>query len=189
MITTPTGGAGVATFYSRGPLSLLPALQDFWSAMGVHMPTGVTMVTENSGDLIEDTDGSIIGSWAEAAPVPAGGQVVGSFAAPSGAVVTWLTTGIVHSHRVRGRTFIVPLAGTSYQADGTLQDATAAAMRIEAAAFVTATAGSLAVWSRPFAGTPATGTRPANPARLGSSFVVAGSSVKDKVAVLRSRRD
>lgn len=183
------GAPGVATYYSAGGLSLTAGLHDLWSSYVTKMPVGVTATVESSGDLIDDATGDITGGWSEAATAQINGGQNGSYAAPAGCCVTWLTGGIVHSHRVRGRTFIVPMVATQFDNDGTLVGAARDQIVASSAAFVVAAAGSLVIWSRPFAGTPPIGTRPANPARPGSSHVVTGSSVRDKVAVLRSRRD
>jgi hypothetical protein len=127
-----------------------------------------------------------------AAVIPNG---TGPYAAPSGACLRWRTGTIVHNHRLSGRTFLVPLDGDCYSSGGKLTAGTVTALLGEANQLLITQSASLVVWSRPFLGTPAipptanTPGRAANPARLGSHGLVTSVTVKDTVAVLRSRRD
>jgi len=110
-------------------------------------------------------------------PVVINGNATGSYSAPSGAVITWLT-GLVHQgRRVRGRTFLVPIANQQLDTNGTLGSAFLTNLRTAAAAYI-ATAVNPCIWARPDPGTT-----------NGAAFTVAAASVADKVAVLTSRRD
>jgi hypothetical protein len=94
----------------------------------------------------------------------------------------------VNFRRVRGRTFIVPIGGASLAGDGTL-DATKQGNIQSAANTLVASAAAtvqLVIWSRPFPGDPNNG---GSFARDGSSHPVKSALVRDKVAMLRSRRD
>ena len=122
------------------------------------------------------------------------GNDTAGYNAAGGAMIKWLTTGIVRGHRVRGRTFLVPLGGDLYQADGTLNDGVAASILLNAGNLVTALSTSMFVWSRPRKATPQwTDVRghvhPARLASVGEVFPIIAASVPDKSVVLRSRRD
>lgn len=102
----------------------------------------------------------------------------GAYSGPSGAVINWNTADYRFGRRVRGRTFLVPLANTSYEADGTLTTAALSALRSGASELQGGlTEADFGVWSRPRGGSG------------GVFATVTGHSVPDKVAVLRSRRD
>lgn len=102
----------------------------------------------------------------------------GSYSGPAGAVINWNTADYRAGRRIRGRTFVVPLANTAYESDGTLTTAALTALRGGASQLVGSAGGpEFGVWSRPRGGSG------------GVFATVVGSSVPDKVAVLRSRRD
>lgn len=183
------GGPGVTTFYMLSAPAHLTDVRNFFVEFANYVPTGITFHVEASGDKIEDTTGTLVGNWVGGA-VP---DVVTSnpsvYAGPAGLAVSWFTDLVAQGRRVRGRTFIVPIGSDKFDAAGTLAAAALSAAQATAIAFLTATAGDLRIWHRPFAGAPAVGTKPARPAHAGSSAVVVGTSVRDKAAVLRSRRD
>lgn len=130
---------------------------------------------ENTGALLATTVGT--------KPPVIDGIGSGSFASPAGACISW-TTNLVHDvpgatsgpHLVRGRTFFVPLVSNVFDLDGSLTAASLTNMNSAVTAFLTA-APDFVIWSRPVGG-------------AGGAFGVAVAGVvRDKVAVLRSRRD
>lgn len=181
-----TGAPGVSTFYSLAPETDIVALGAFFLAQEPHLPAGLTIVMEGFGDQISDVDGSLLGSWA--APVPSStlGSSNTGYAAPAGCVIDWLTNVVVDGSRVVGRTFLVPLSNSSYDPEGTLNNTILAAIQTSADNLIAASAGNLVVWHRPRKSPVPPSTLPPH---AGSHAVITGSRVRDKVAVLRSRRD
>jgi hypothetical protein len=177
------GGPGVATHYVHDAATALGELKGLWAAFAQVMPTDVFITYPTAGDVIEDTTGGLTGSWT--APGRSGdvGATSGTYSAPSGAVVTWTTGAVFDKHRLRGRTFVVPIGGSQYDADGSLSAACIAALSAAAGEKVGTLAGNLVIWHRPIHATLA-----GPPERLGASSAVTGFSVRDRVAVLRSRR-
>lgn len=183
------GAPGVCTFYGTNGPSLFPAVQAMWGSLATKMPPTVSVTVEPFGDSIEDTTGAITGSWSIAPATGFAGGASGPYSAPSGACLTWLTDSVLDGRRIKGRTFLVPLSDFIYDNDGTLKGSDVIDLRATCAAYVAAAAGAAVVWHRPRKASIATPTRPARVARLGGHGVITGSSVKDKIAVLRSRRD
>jgi hypothetical protein len=183
------GEPGVMTFYFLDGSSALGALHGFAENIGVIMPDKVNLQVENSGDRIVAETGVLVGSWSGTAQEPVVGASAGFYPAPAGAVINWLTGSIFDGHRLRGRTFVVPLAGDSYQTDGSIVPERLATLRGAAESFRTGQTSNFVIWHRPFDGTPATPGHPARPEHGGSWAAVDSSNVPDKVAVLRSRRD
>lgn len=177
------GGPGVSTFYCLNPNTFLPLLRDMYFNNSVTMPFGVTVTIENTGDVIDSTTGVLTNTWTAAPVVFVQGQGGAGYSAPSGACVTWTTGTILDGTRLRGRTFLVPLTGDSYQSDGSLDPVTLTRLRDNAASLVNAAAANFVVYHRPIAAGKLHGPR------AGGHSVVTGSLVRDKVAVLRSRRD
>ena len=141
------------------------------------LPTGVTLTVPDNGEFISELDGSLTGVWTE---VGTGGQVIAGSGTPAaaagvGACVTWLTGGVVNSHRVRGRTFLVPLRNTAFDVDGTLSPGAVTFLTDFADDMLTADIG---VWSRPYG---AGGN--------GSFWPATSHRLRDKVAFLSTRRD
>jgi hypothetical protein len=183
------GAPGVSTFYAKEPVGMVTALNTFWNVTKPLLPIDVTVTTLNTGDVIEDTTGDLVLSWSGGALLAQVGEVSSVYAAPCGAVVNWLSDVIADSHRVRGKTFVVPLIAGAYDESGSLTPATLTLLRANAAALVASQAANFVVWHRPFLGSPAVGSRPARPAHAGGHADVTASSVPDKSVVLRSRRD
>jgi hypothetical protein len=153
------------------------------------LPTIVTITVSPTVELIEDTDGELSDVLtAGAPPVAVTGTDATAYAAPSGLAITWLSPGVYRGNRVRGRSFLVPLGGGSYQSDGSLATGLNGAITTHAEAFIAAAGPTFGVWCRPqdahknHAGDDV-------PASVGKFFEVTASRVQDKVAVLRSRRD
>jgi hypothetical protein len=113
-----------------------------------------------------------------------GGASVGTaWSAPSGACITWGTSGLrtlsSKPRRVRGRTFLVPLTTTSYDSNGNLS--ATALTTINTAATNLRTPGTLS--QLVIFGRPGVGGSPA-----GVVHTVTSSRITDQSAILRSRR-
>jgi hypothetical protein len=147
------------------------------------------MSVETVGDVIEDSDGAITGTWTCEGLAPMAGASGGPYAAAAGAIVSWFTGAVMDGHRVRGRTFLVPLSGIAYDGAGALSDATQTTISLAAVGLVTAATGNLSVWHRPKFGPVPVGGGARPLIRPGGQATVTSSSVPKKMAVLRSRRD
>ena len=172
------GGPGVTTLYwsdVTGPN--LTAWNTHLTAIAARYPSVITWTSQNTGDRIDDATGAIVGAWTVGAVAPVVATGTGGYFAPAGNVINWRTAGIVNGKRVRGRTFMVPLNGSSQDTDGSIATASISTLRTALASFVTAAAADLRVWHRPVDGSG------------GSSHVVTAADIPDKACVLRSRRD
>jgi hypothetical protein len=143
------------------------------------LPTAVTIQFPTEMEEIDTATGDLV----QALPIDVLTQVVGTtpgaFASPAGACVNWNTGHITNGRRLRGRTFLVPLAGTQYQTDGTLVDATRTTIVAASTTLVSYQDNLvLAIWHRPVTG-----------GSDGEAAQVDSASVTDKVSILRSRRD
>lgn len=156
------------------------AAREFWRAgtsIGGALPAGVTLAFPAVVDTIEATNGQLTSNTSITAPAAITGADATAYSAVSGACVTWRTGEFVNGRRVRGRTFIVPLGGASYQTDGTLGASFLGTLNTAITALVAA-APEFCVWRRP------TGPGAAD----GSSHVVAAGTVTDQASFLSSRR-
>lgn len=134
---------------------------------------------------VDEIDGSIDSYVPTTPPAKSAVSPAGTYSAPTGGCVDWLTSGVVASHRVMGRTFLVPLVSTAFQVDGTLSTSAITTITNAANALRVATGPTLCVWARPFE--PEEGDD--RPARAGSAHPVVAVRIPDKSVVLRSRRD
>lgn len=142
------------------------------------LPEGVAIDIDSEALIIDSDTGETLGFAEVDGPGIMDGTSSGGYSAASGAVINWLTNDYRFGRRIRGRTFLVPLAGSTYQSDGTLTSSALSDLR-DFAGEITSSSGSaqFGVWSRPRGGT-------------GGVFATAvGSRVPDMAAVLRSRRD
>jgi hypothetical protein len=161
------------------------ATHNFWDSVRNTMPSVVKVQVMPDVEIIDVETGDLIGvSTATTRAELAGANVASAgWSAPAGACITWTTSGIrtvtSKPRRVRGRTFIVPLSGMSYDTNGNLTDTALATINNAAATLRSASSGQeLAVYARP-------NEVPAVP---GQAFAVTGHRLTDQVAILRSRR-
>lgn len=181
------GAPGVSTFYSLSPVTDTTDLADFFEALTTYLPNTVVIEIPAGGDVIDETTGNLTGAWGGGTSDTVVGTDAGLYAAPAGVRCTWDTNAIMDGHHLRGSTLIVPTAGTAFAQDGTLY--TTALGVFEDACSALVGAAGLVIWHRPRAARAADGSRPAVTARAGGYASVEASSVKDQVAILRSRRD
>lgn len=173
------GAPGYTNFYSleSGPITTsTDAIRAFFDGIKGLLPSGLTVTVQPSGDQINDANGNITGAWSvDPAPLVVTGTGGAFFAGNAGGVVSWRTNGVVANRRVRGRSFLVPMATPVYDSNG-LTPAAIGTLQGAATALVGAASPNLAVWSRP------------TPLRSGSSHPITASTVPDLAASLRSRR-
>lgn len=183
-----TGGPGYTNLYFLNPEEPTLAIRNttatrvkaWFDALKVMMPSVVTIQFPTEMDEIDTATGDLTNTLPIDTIANAVGTQVGTYSAPTGACVNWATGQIVNGRRLRGRTFLVPLAGSIFQSDGTLNDANRTTM-VTASTTLCSFQDNLvlAIWHRP---TTPGGTD-------GVAAQVSSASVTDKAAVLRSRRD
>jgi hypothetical protein len=159
--------------------ALGPRMRTFFEAVKTYVPTGVTLKVQRTYQVLDSITGRLTAETnLTLDPAVTTGTAATTYNGAGGAVVNW-ETGLFNNagHRVRGRTYLVPLAGC-YDTDGSLSSAFITAVVAAANASLGGT-GSLGVYSRP---TTKGGTD-------GVFRTAQASSVHDKGAVLRSRRD
>jgi len=170
-------GSGVSTFYfDEAHSGWVADLQAFWVALAARVPSVVTFTTLNTGDIIDEDTGDLVGTWTDGATSTVNSSGSGVYAAGVGVRGRWPTSGIKNGRRVRGSTFIVPLVGSAFQSDGTIDGTVWTSISTAFGNLYTAGAGYQYVWSRPVAGAG------------GQANLVIGTDVPDKVSWLRSRR-
>lgn len=178
-----TGAPGWHRFKFMGALTAgeastcAAAMKTFYSAITTRIPGIVKMSWQQPAQVFSDA--GVLTSEVTIGTLPS--QVTftgtGAYAGGVGAVVYWNTPGINGGHKVRGRTYLVPLSAACFDVDGTLVSSALSEIVAAAAALVATTPG-LAVNSR------AEGA----PGRSNQTTLVTSATVADRVAVLRSRR-
>lgn len=155
------------------------AVRTFWDTIKGNLPSTVTLNVQQEVPFFDIATGHLTSvANSTSPPLVVAGTNSNPVAAPAGAQVLWLTGALRGTRRLRGRTFIVPLSSQAMETNGSLL-ATFITSLSGAAATLRATAATpMQVWGRP---SPALGA--------GFAAPVAGHAVRDKVCVLRSRRD
>lgn len=177
------GAAATVLHYSASDNAAPPVAaikSAFLAAAGV-FPSGLIWTFPGTGDVIDDTTGNLVGAWTSSGGGTVNGGGPPQSAAGVGACIGWTTGGIVNGskgpRKLRGRTFLVPTCSGIFDASGVMISANLATLQTLANALQAA--GPLAVWHRP--------TTPGG--SDGNSYGVISAKVRNKVAVLRSRRD
>lgn len=184
------GAPGVSQFYYGTALGDLPtqgnidALRTFFNSLVGSLPAGLTISVPKTGDRINEVDGKIIGTWdVPVQPLVVNGAGAGNYAGNAGAVCHWLTPTVVAGRRVRGRTFLVPLISTAFDATGSLSTTFINTLQNAAQALVAQPDGAPTIWARPFID-----PKGVKPARPGSRAQVTSFRVPDLAVSQRSRR-
>lgn len=190
--TGMTGGPGYTVMHWRvgedglgneaAVNSVLTGTRAFFNALGQFVPNTATMQVESQVEELLVETGELVGFYNGNAVTPVVGSVGASttYAAPVGAVVSWYTNGIRKGRRVRGRNFLVPVAGNAFASDGTLSTVFLTTMNSAADSLIAGfTSAALHVYARPTA----------KGASDGVAFPVASYRIPDMASVLRSRRD
>lgn len=145
------------------------------------LPAGVTLQVMGDVEEINTATGELVDIHSVTAPpsrTPS--HSAGPYSAPVGAVITWRSARVHRGRRIRGRTFLVPLIGATFENDGTLTTTAIGTITTAAQALhgTVGSTGDLCIYARPSA--PG--------ASDGAAGIVTGFSVPDMGAVLRSRR-
>lgn len=186
-ITGWTGAPGVITLYT---LTSLPEdatsaqlccdrLGDSLTAGNGLYAQGVTFTSDSFVDTIDPATGAITASNAVTPWTVVSSSTAGKAPPAVQGCITWKTNDVVAGRRVAGRTFIGPVAIDQLDLDGT---PTAGALaKLEAIGSAWQDNGTTdvyaAVWHRPVSGAG------------GSDHEITAHNIRDKWAVLRSRRD
>lgn len=173
-------GGGVSTFYSSNadPSVFNTAVRAFFNNIKGIFPNDLTFVFQGVGETIESTTGKLNGSWTMTAPASVTGADTGSWAKGVGTRVTWNTAGITRGRRVRGTTFLVPIASVCWDDNGSLSDTVMSTLNTAVPALAAADSGSMRVYSKPSAGGGTDGV----------AHAVTSGVAMDTVSWLRTRR-
>lgn len=176
-----TGGPGYNTLYFFGdPYSNATAESNadavgaFWNGMIPTMPAGTTFAIDPDVQVLDEATGALIRIESIAPPTQTNAGTSGQYSAGVGANVRWNTDGVHLTKRLRGRTFVVPLSGGSYDATGTINNTNLTAMR--ALATTLGAVANFGVWGRPVGGAG------------GEWAACTGATIKDQVSWLTTRR-
>lgn len=175
--TGGSGGDGVSTFYADDATTLSADLHTFFTAIATAIPDEITLTIEPGGEELDAGSGDLVGVWSREPLAPIPGGYSGNYAASSGTVMLWLTPDIINSHRVKGKTFLVPGSPASFNGTGGVSAGSVAGVSALGQDLLDSAPGNLKVWHRPVGGSG------------GVAFSANFARLSDKPAVLRSRRD
>jgi len=174
---SPVTGGGVSTFYvSEAATGFLPPLRAFFEAIKNTIASGVQIDIPASGDLIDVATGALSGTWSETGVSTVVASGSGPWVGGTGVRVVWATSGVRNGRRVRGSTFICPMAASVFDTDGTPSAALIGQFETAASTLRTALGADFQIYSRPQGALP------------GQDNTVVGSSCPNAASWLRSRR-
>jgi len=153
----------------------------FFNSVKAFVQSGVTWSWSGSAPYVDTATGELLANVPYTPPATVTATGSGTVAAPAGASIRWVTDVVVAGRVLTGRTFLVPLVSTSYESNGSLVSTFLTSAQTAANTLVAAGNASsdyaFKIWHRPTGGAG------------GDQGEVMAASVKDIVAVLRSRRD
>lgn len=180
------GAPGWTTFYFDGEDPTQLANQFRWAREYLVMVAGLfpvawSAIVQTEGRLLQTATGildttTLIPDDGTGNVVPGSNTASGFGPGPTGLCISLTSVGVNRGRRVRGRSYVVPMAADIYESDGTIRPAYLTAYRPLVQALFTDTR-KVGIWSRPRLGTG------------GAFFVVSSTRISDKAAVLTSRRD
>lgn len=177
-------GAAGGDWNPSGAQSAVNAVRTFWGALTGYLPDELKLNVLPVIDVYDTITGELIASHV-AATVPAqvAGISTGGYAGGAGVKVNWQTGQIRNGRRVRGSTFIVPIASGTFGTTGQVLPAAQTAINSAATTLISQLNGAgspLGVWSRP---------RVIPTPRGGYATEVITGTTSNKSAILRGRRD
>lgn len=159
--------------------ALAGRMRAFFNGMAVGLPLEASVKVQRTYQVLDSTNGHVTAEGTLATdPLAVAGTVAGNYSVVTGAVVNW-ETGLYNEdgHRIRGRTYLVPLTNV-FDTHGSLNDPSIALMTTVSTAAIGGV-GNLVVYSRPTS----------KGATDGRVSTVTAATIHDKACVLRSRRD
>lgn len=163
------------------------AVRTFFDAIKLYISTSHSVQVSQIVNIYDMATGKLVNE-ATMSSQPAVVSGLSSTAAWSGGVgayIQWKTPVIFNGHRVRGRTFLVPLRGVS-ETDGTLLAAVLTTIKSAGDALIANSAADFIIWGKQHV---MQGTPP-KPVQVGGTAApVTECAVPDKTGILRSRRD
>jgi len=182
------GLPGLSTWYYNGTTSTpsnadaadaVARVRAFFDGIKGLLPTANTVQVSGSVDLLDPATGALTGSQSVTAPSIVTGTGGGPLPPANAILLTGQTAVIIAGRRLRGRSFISPVASGT-QTSGLVSSAAIATTITSANTSLTGVTSSVpVVWHRP---------QPPGPSG-GSVSPVTTYSVGSTYAVLRSRRD
>lgn len=167
---------GVATTGAAAQ-SLADRVREFFNGVKGVMAPGITWTFSNEVTELDTTTGVLLGVHTVTPPISLSSTgTPANYSRAAGARVDWNTSAIVNGRRLRGRTYLVPVAGGSLDSTGTLGTSAIATITTAATAYCNTgvfTSARPGVWSRTH----------------GILADALSGSVDDRTSVLRSRRD
>ena len=161
------------------------AVRTFFNAIATQIPQAATVAVQATAQIYEMSSGILLREETMTTPptiVTGTGGAGVNYSGGVGVYVTWLTGAVYNGHKVRGRSYLVPMVLTG-ATDGTLGTGTVTLVQNAANALVSSQAGKFAIWSK-------TMTAPPKPTQIGGGLsTVTSANVPDKTGILRSRRD
>jgi len=170
--------------------SITEALDALYSPVMGWFPIDVSYTVDSIVEFYDGVTGSLQGEVAAtAAHVGHAGLADGAYGNGIGGLLKWNTGGLFDGHRIRGRTYMVPLDSVAFLTDGSLKPDCVNSFLTGAAAYLAAmaTAGlSALVWGHP-RDVPATVRTPAHHA-AGHWASILTAAMDAKPAILGRRR-
>jgi hypothetical protein len=154
----------------------------FFDAIKLYIPSQVSIQVLGEVEVLEESTSTLLDVLVATTPAVVTGTAAAAtaYAAAVGAVVSWRTGVVRNGRRIRGRTFVVPLAASAFDNTGTLVSTAVTAINNAATTLRDATSiADLGIYARP--------TAPG--ASDGLWALVTGHQVPDMGSILRSRRD
>ena len=177
------GGPGVTTFYALDAAAALPELKGLMAGFAALQTSNLHYEYPTVGDIIDPINGDLVGSWTAGGRAGDTGGDSAVYSAPSGMCVNWLTGDVLDGHRLKGRSFFVPMSSNVYQDDGSIAPSILSSFQSLADAKVSSMAANFVVWHRPKKDKITHAIT-----RDGGYSVVTSAHVPDRAIVLRSRR-
>jgi hypothetical protein len=170
------GAPGYTNFYVGTAIVNQTEIRAFFNSLISILPTGLTIQVPSTGDIVDESTGLITGAWSGAANALVTATGAGTYPGSAGACINWRTSLLIAGRRPIGRTFLVPMVGGGFEANGSISAGTLTTIGNAANTLITNLAGELKVWSRP------------RPTIAGANVTVTSMNVPDLAVVLRSRR-
>lgn len=175
---TTVVGSGVTTLHTtEDAASLISEFRLVLASMSSAIPNGTTITFPTSGETIDSASGDATGAWTAPAVGAVGGADAGKWSSGVGLRIAWGTNVYASGRRVKGSTFVVPMAAAAFSSSGTPDATMLSAWNGLISTFVGNVSPGFCIYSRPSAAHP-----------TGGVAAVTTGVIPPKVSWLYSRR-
>lgn len=162
----PNAGPSISVFHfghvgQQSPEAAVTALREAFFAVRTYLPDEVTISFPPGYSELQNQTGQVVDFGSITPPAPVIGTNSNAWAGGAGVRLVWDTNVVARGRRVRGSTFLVPMAQAAFSNSGVVSPAAVTAINTAFNTYLSTAAASATrpmIYTRPLPGEPGSGS-------------------------------